>query len=107
MILKLGMKHQAMELYGVCINHDPGMTLTFFTANAFEWEKLLKCHLKGKTCSKLANGLNLYDVKKKLTPEVALTLLPLGYIHVYYHSSQTSLLVSGERLQDHWSSGFI
>ena len=29
MILKLGMKHQAMELYKVCINHDPGMTLIF------------------------------------------------------------------------------
>ena len=48
MILKLGMKHQAMELYKVCINHDPGMTLTFFTArstwvaHAFE---LGKCHL--------------------------------------------------------------
>ena len=26
MILKLGMKHQAMELYKVYINHDPGMT---------------------------------------------------------------------------------
>ena len=42
-----------------------------------------------------------------MTPEVALTL-PWGYIHVYYHSSQISLLVSqvlGERLQDHWSSG--
>ena len=25
MILKLGMKHQAMELFKVCINHDPGM----------------------------------------------------------------------------------
>ena len=32
MILKLGMKHQAMELYKVCLNHDPEMTLTFFTA---------------------------------------------------------------------------
>ena len=44
-----------------------------------------------------------------MTPEVALTL-PWGYIHVYYHSSQISLLVSqvsGERLQDHWSSGFL
>ena len=79
------------------IYHDPGMTLTFFLrqgqlAHAFEWGKLLQCHLKGKTCSKVANGLNLYDLKKKLTPEVALTL-PWGYIHVYYHSSQTSLLV--------------
>ena len=34
MILNLGMKHQAMELYKVCINHDPGMTLTFFTARS-------------------------------------------------------------------------
>ena len=94
----LGMKHQAMELYKVYINHDPGMTLTFFTARstyvayAFEWGKLLQCHLKGKTCSKLANGLKFYDLKKKLTPGVALTR-PWGYIHVYYHSSQTSLLV--------------
>ena len=92
------MKHQAMELYKVCINHHTGMTLTFFTvrlakvAHAFEWGKLLQYHLKGKTCSKLANGLNLYDLKKRLTPEVVLTL-PWGYIHVYYHSSQTSLLV--------------
>ena len=85
MILKLGMKHQAMELYKVYINHAPGMTLTFFTArsawvaHAFEWGKLLQCHLKVKTCKKLANGLNLYDLKKKkkLTAEVALTL-PLG-----------------------------
>ena len=98
MILKLGMKHQAMELYKVCINHDPGMTFTFFkatsteVAHTFEWGKLLQCHLKGKTCSTLAYRLNLYDLKKKLTPEFALTL-PWGYIHVYYHSSQTSLLV--------------
>ena len=32
MILKLGMKHQAIELYKVYINHDPGMTLTHFMA---------------------------------------------------------------------------
>ena len=32
MILKLGMKHQAMELFKVYINHDPVMTLTFFMA---------------------------------------------------------------------------
>ena len=32
MIWNVGMKHQAIELYKVCINHDPGMTLTYFTA---------------------------------------------------------------------------
>ena len=30
MILKLGMHHQALELYKVYINHDPWMTLTYF-----------------------------------------------------------------------------
>ena len=33
MILKLGMKHQGMELYKIYIN-DPGMTLTYFTARS-------------------------------------------------------------------------
>ena len=32
MILKLGMKHLGMVLYKVYINHDPGMTLTYFMA---------------------------------------------------------------------------
>ena len=74
MILKLGMKHQAMELYKVCINHDPGMTLTYFTArstwvtHAFEWGKLLKYDLKGKTCWKWANGQNIYVYEKMLYP---------------------------------------
>ena len=45
MILKLGMKHQAIKLYKSYINHDPGMTLAFFAemstyvAHAFDWEK--------------------------------------------------------------------
>ena len=34
MILKLGMKHQVLELYKVYINHEPGMTLTYFTARS-------------------------------------------------------------------------
>ena len=63
MILKLGMKHQGMEVFKICINRDPGMTLTYFTARStspmhLNGEKLLTCHLKGKTCCKLANGLN-------------------------------------------------
>ena len=34
MILKLGMKHQAMELYKGYVNHDPVMTLTYLTAKS-------------------------------------------------------------------------
>ena len=69
------------------------------------WEKLLKCHMKGKASKKLANGQNIdYSEKRKR---------PKGFIcpctGVKYHSIQPCLLVyaadSGERLQDHWSSG--
>ena len=34
MILKLGVKHLGMEFYKFYINHDPGMTLTYFTARS-------------------------------------------------------------------------
>ena len=67
MILKLGMKHQGEELYKININHDPGMTLTYFTArstyftHAFERGNLSKYHLKGKTCRKWADALKIYD----------------------------------------------
>ena len=48
MILKLDMKHQGEELYKVYINHDLGITLTYFMArpklvvHAFEWGKISK-----------------------------------------------------------------
>ena len=89
------------------------MTLTKFmarstwVAHAFEWEKLLKCHLKGKASKKLANGQNIdYSEKRKR---------PKGFIcpctGVKYYNIQTCFLVyaadSGERLQDHWSSGSL
>ena len=76
----------AKVLQYIYINHDPVMTMTQFmarstwVAHAFEWEKLLKCHLKGKA-SPL--GLN-----------------PIIFKHVYWYMQQ----ISGERLQDHWSS---
>ena len=34
MILKLDMKDQGEEFYKLYINHDPGMTLTYFTARS-------------------------------------------------------------------------
>ena len=33
-ILKPGMQHQGEERYKFYINHDPGMTLTYFTARS-------------------------------------------------------------------------
>ena len=52
MILKLHMKHQAIEFYKVCINYDPWMTLAYVTASsslvahAFEWGDLDLFHGK-------------------------------------------------------------
>ena len=69
---KLGVKHGWLKYSNVYINHDPLMTLTKFMARstwfayAFEWEKLLKCHLKGKASRKLANGQNIdYSENRK------------------------------------------
>ena len=90
------------------------MTLTKFmvrstwVAHAFEWRKLLKCHLKGKASRKLANGQNIdYSEKKENDPRAssapALGLNTIIFKHVYWYMQQ----ISGERLQDHWSSGSI
>ena len=69
---KLGVKHQWLKYSNVYINHDPVMTLTEFMARstwvayAFEWGKLLKCHLKGKASRKLENGQNIDYSEKKI-----------------------------------------
>ena len=39
------LKHQAMKLYKVCINHDPGMTLTYFY---FKVKHRSPMHLNGE-----------------------------------------------------------
>ena len=48
MILKLRVKHLGMELYKVYINHDPGMTLTYFT----EGQLRSPMHWNGKKIGK-------------------------------------------------------
>ena len=58
-ILNLGMKHQGTELYNVYINHDPGMTMTYFTARSTkvahvsEWGKLSKMSIEGKNLKEM------------------------------------------------------
>ena len=46
MILKLGVKHLGMELYKAYINHDPWMTLTYFT----QGQHRSLTHLNGEKC---------------------------------------------------------
>ena len=89
------------------------MTLTKFMARstwvacASELGKLLKCHLKEKANRKLANGQNIEDSGKRKWPKglsaPALELNTIIFKHVYWYMQ----LISGERLQDHWSSGFM
>ena len=64
--------------------------------------KLLKCHLKGETCRKLANGRILIILRKKWPRASSAHILGLFSIifkRVYIQQ------IRGERLQDHWSSG--
>ena len=96
----------------IYIYHDPVMTLIKFMARstwvayAFEWGKLLKCHSNGKTSRKLANGQNIdYSENRKWPKGVICPCTGVKSIlfkHVYWYMQQ----ISGERLQDHWSSGF-
>ena len=105
------MRHRWLKYSNVYINHDPVMTLTKFMARstwvacASELGKLLKCHLKEKANRKLANGQNIEDSEKRKWPKglsaPALELNTIIFKHVYWYMQ----LISGERLQDHWSSG--
>ena len=108
---KLGVRHRWLKYSNVYINHDPVMTLTKFMARstwvacASELGKLLKCHLKEKANRKLANGQNIEDSEKRKRPKglsaPALELNTIIFKLVYWYMQ----LISGERLQDHWSSG--
>ena len=108
---KLGVRHRWLKYSNVYVNHDPVMTLTKFMARstwvacASELGKLLKCHLKEKANRKLANGQNIEDSEKRKWPKglsaPALELNTIIFKHVYWYMQ----LISGERLQDHWSSG--
>ena len=69
---------------------------------------LLKCYLKGKISRKLANGQILIILKKENGPIRASSTPALGlntiiFKYVYWYMKQ----ISGERLQDHWSSGLL
>ena len=110
-IYKSGAGHfRLKDISSKChINHDPVMTLTKFMARsvsvayAFEWGKLLKCHLKGKDSRKLANGQNIDYFEKRKWPKgfICPCTGVIIFKHVYWYMQQ----ISGERLQDHWSSG--
>ena len=84
----------------VCINDDPGLTLTYFTAwsnlvpYAFVWEKgktmdfletIVVCDLKLATDDRIDKKFLLTS---KLCPLGAVCPLPWGYIHVLNHEKK-------------------
>ena len=103
MTLKLGMQHWVLEYYQICLNDDPGLTLTYFTARsnlvpyAFVWEK-------GKTMD-FSETIVVYGLKlatddrsdkkflltSKLCPLGAVCHLPQGYIHVLNHEKKNCI----------------
>ena len=67
---------------------------------------LLKCYLKGKSAGNWQMDRILIILKKENGPRAssapALGLNTIIFNYVYWYMKQ----ISGERLQDHWSSGF-
>ena len=67
----------------------------------------VKMSFEGKSHRKLANGQNIDYSEKENGPRAssapALGLNTIIFKHVYWYMQQ----ISGERLQDHWSSGYI
>ena len=76
MMLKVGMQHWVLEYYQVCLNDDPGMTLTYFTTRtnlvpyAFVWgksklwifsETIVVQDIKVGRCSQLNEYMKLYE----------------------------------------------
>ena len=102
--MKLNVKHPWLKYYNVYLNHDPVMTLTKFmarstwVAHAFEWEKLLKCHLKGlKPARNWQMDRILIILKKENGPRAssapALGLNTIIFKHVYWYMQQTQVSV--------------
>ena len=75
------------------------MARSTWVSHAFEWEKLLNCHLKGKASKKLANGQNmiLIILKKengqRASSAPALGLNTIILKHVYWYMQQTQVSV--------------
>ena len=80
MILKLGMKHQAMELYKICINHDPEMTLTFLRQGQLRPPmhlngKIGKCHLMAKNLLRMSKWTEDFETWHEASSNGALQSL--------------------------------
>ena len=109
---KLGMKHRWLKYYNVHINHDPVMTLTKFmarsawVANAFEWGKLLKMSFEEKSQQDICKWTNIdYSEKRKWPKGVICPCTGVKNTIIVKHVCWYMQQISGERLQDHWSSG--
>ena len=97
--MKLGVKHPWLKYHNVYIN-DPVMTLTKFmarstwVAHAFEWEILLKCHLKGKASK--SREIGKWTEKEngpRASSAPALGLNTIIFKHVYWYMQQTQVSV--------------
>ena len=79
MTLKVGMQHRVLEYYQVCLNDDPELTLTYFTARsnlvpyAFVWEKgnimdfsetIVVYDIKVGSFIQLNEYMNLYEYQR-------------------------------------------
>ena len=87
MTLKLSIQHRVLKYYQVCSNDDPGLTVTYFTAesnlvpDAFVWEK-------DKTMD-FSEAIVVYDLKLATDDQsdkkfpLTSKLCPLGLLQIY------------------------
>ena len=61
MTLKVGMQHRVIELYQVCSNNDPGLTLIYITARSNLVPYAFVCE-KSKTTD-FSETFVVYDIK--------------------------------------------
>ena len=94
LVLKLGMKHRAIDFYKVCINHDPGMTVTFLRQGQLMSPMLLNW-IEGKMlfiCRNLARNEQMdrrFMFMKIFWAKGVVCPAPGLYIYVYDHNIQT------------------
>ena len=109
---KLGLKHRWLKYYNVYINHDPVMTDPVYGKVNMGCQCIgmgitVKMSFEEKSQQEIGKLTNIDYSEKENGPRAssapALGLNTIIFKHVFWYMQQ----ISGERLQDHWSSGFI
>ena len=106
MILKFCIQHWGLKLNKICINGDPSLIFTDFTARS----NLVNSTFKWENCCKNVNGKNLQQITK-LTEDLHFYIHfePQGLVApapvIYDHYFQTWPIKANFYVEPHWEKG--